>query len=211
MSREQHFKGCQGAGCACPDPGSAPARASLGSRDAPTTPSSTRGWHGNCFLPWLGFCHGMLKFWEFLTVAGGGWMWDEHRTCQSCSGNWACSSPPQRSYVWNSRDHFITQGWSWGPSRPVVARFNSGFGHLAPVVSDPRLLRSRSTPRGAVSFDVHATPAVTVHMIHSPTTKPTMDSRWPLDPDIEVVVTIDVTSRTIDDNQVRCCLCAQTG
>ncbi|NWS93214.1 PADI1 deiminase, partial [Toxostoma redivivum] len=61
----------------------------------------------------------------------------------------------------------------------------------------------RSTPRGATSFDVHATPAVTVHMIHSPTTKPTMDARWPLDPDIEVVVTIDVTSRTVDDNQVK--------
>ncbi|NXE43464.1 PADI1 deiminase, partial [Ptilorrhoa leucosticta] len=61
----------------------------------------------------------------------------------------------------------------------------------------------RSTPRGAASFDVHATPAVTVHMIHSPTTKPTTDSRWPLDPDIEVVVTIDVTSRSVDDNQVK--------
>ncbi|NWV53814.1 PADI1 deiminase, partial [Daphoenositta chrysoptera] len=61
----------------------------------------------------------------------------------------------------------------------------------------------RSTPRGAASFDVHATPAVTVRMIHSPATKPTPDSRWPLDPDIEVVVTIDVTSRTVDDNQVK--------
>ncbi|NXB12934.1 PADI4 deiminase, partial [Cnemophilus loriae] len=61
----------------------------------------------------------------------------------------------------------------------------------------------RSTPGGAVSFDLHATPAVTVHVIHSPTTKPTTDSRWPLDPDIEVVVTVDVTSRTIDDNQVK--------
>ncbi|NWZ85329.1 PADI1 deiminase, partial [Poecile atricapillus] len=61
----------------------------------------------------------------------------------------------------------------------------------------------RSTPRGAVSFEVHATPAVTVHVIHSPTTKPSTDSRWPLDPDMEVVVTIDVTSRTVDDNQVK--------
>uniref|UniRef100_A0A8C3NTH6 Protein-arginine deiminase n=1 Tax=Geospiza parvula TaxID=87175 RepID=A0A8C3NTH6_GEOPR len=61
----------------------------------------------------------------------------------------------------------------------------------------------RSTPRGAVSFDVHATPAVTVHMIHSPATKPSLDARWPLDPDIEVVVTIDATSRTVDDNQVK--------
>ncbi|NWT93653.1 PADI1 deiminase, partial [Urocynchramus pylzowi] len=61
----------------------------------------------------------------------------------------------------------------------------------------------RSTPKGAASFDVHATPAVTVHVIHSPATKPSLDSRWPLDPDIEVVVTIDVTSRTVDDNQVK--------
>ncbi|NWI76669.1 PADI1 deiminase, partial [Dryoscopus gambensis] len=61
----------------------------------------------------------------------------------------------------------------------------------------------RSTPRGAASFDVHATPAVTVHVVHSPATKPTIDARWPLEPDIEVVVTIDVTSRTVDDNQVK--------
>ncbi|NWV61660.1 PADI4 deiminase, partial [Malurus elegans] len=64
----------------------------------------------------------------------------------------------------------------------------------------------RSTPAGAASFDVHATPAVTVHVIHSPATKPGIDARWPLDPDIEVMVTIDVTSRTIDDNQVSCSL-----
>ncbi|KAJ7420287.1 Protein-arginine deiminase type-1 [Pitangus sulphuratus] len=61
----------------------------------------------------------------------------------------------------------------------------------------------RSTPKAATSFDVHATSAVTVHIIHSPTTKPMIDSRWPLDPDIEVVVTIDVTSRTINDNKVK--------
>ncbi|NWW71802.1 PADI1 deiminase, partial [Climacteris rufus] len=61
----------------------------------------------------------------------------------------------------------------------------------------------RSTPRGATSFDVHATSAVTVHMIHSPTTQPTINSRWPLDPDIEVAVTIDVTSRTVNDNKVK--------
>ncbi|NXD31470.1 PADI1 deiminase, partial [Spelaeornis formosus] len=63
----------------------------------------------------------------------------------------------------------------------------------------------RSIPSGAASFDVHATPAVTVHVTHSPTTKPSLDSRWPLDPDIKVAVTIDVTSRTVDDNQVKIC------
>uniref|UniRef100_A0A8C4TWB9 Protein-arginine deiminase n=1 Tax=Falco tinnunculus TaxID=100819 RepID=A0A8C4TWB9_FALTI len=61
----------------------------------------------------------------------------------------------------------------------------------------------RSTPKGATSFDVHATSAVTVHIIHSLTTKPMINSRWPLDPDIEVVVTIDVTSRTVNDNKVK--------
>ncbi|XP_027549022.1 protein-arginine deiminase type-1-like [Neopelma chrysocephalum] len=61
----------------------------------------------------------------------------------------------------------------------------------------------RSTPKAATSFDVHATSAVTVHIIHSPTTRPMINSRWPLDPDIEVVVTIDVTSRTVNDNKVK--------
>ncbi|NXF13057.1 PADI1 deiminase, partial [Smithornis capensis] len=61
----------------------------------------------------------------------------------------------------------------------------------------------RSTPKAATSFDVHATSAVTVHIIHSPTTKPMVNSRWPLDPDMEIVVTIDVTSRAINDNKVK--------
>ncbi|NXG17811.1 PADI1 deiminase, partial [Grallaria varia] len=61
----------------------------------------------------------------------------------------------------------------------------------------------RSTPKAAAAFDVHATSAVTVHVIHSPTTRPMVDSRWPLDPDIEVAVTIDVVSRTVNDNKVK--------
>ncbi|XP_025974760.2 protein-arginine deiminase type-1-like [Dromaius novaehollandiae] len=61
----------------------------------------------------------------------------------------------------------------------------------------------RSIPKDAASFEVHATSAVTVHVIHSPVTKPMSTSRWPLDPDIEVVVTIDVTSRTVNDNKVK--------
>ncbi|XP_042743665.1 protein-arginine deiminase type-1-like [Lagopus leucura] len=61
----------------------------------------------------------------------------------------------------------------------------------------------RSTPKGATSFDVHATSAVTVHIIHSPMTKPMLNSRWPLDPDIEVVVTVGVTSKTVNDNKVK--------
>ncbi|KAM8796348.1 protein-arginine deiminase type-1-like [Eudromia elegans] len=61
----------------------------------------------------------------------------------------------------------------------------------------------RSNPKGAASFEIHATSAVTVHVIHSPMTKPTNTSQWPLDPDIEVLVTIDVTSRTVNDNKVK--------
>ncbi|XP_068018833.1 LOW QUALITY PROTEIN: protein-arginine deiminase type-1-like [Melanerpes formicivorus] len=61
----------------------------------------------------------------------------------------------------------------------------------------------RAIPKGATSFDVHATSAVTVHVIHSPMTKPMVNSRWPLDPDIEVLVTIDVTSRSLNDNKVK--------
>ncbi|KFP42485.1 Protein-arginine deiminase type-1, partial [Chlamydotis macqueenii] len=68
-----------------------------------------------------------------------------------------------------------------------------------------------STPKGATSFDVHATSAVTVHIIHSPMTKPMINSRWPLDPDIEVVVTIDVTSRTVNDNKVKISYYGQEG
>jgi len=49
-----------------------------------------------------------------------------------------------------------------------------------------------------------------VHIIHSPITKPMFNSRWPLDPDIEVVVTVDVTSRTVNDNKVSCFLCTET-
>lgn len=62
-----------------------------------------------------------------------------------------------------------------------------------------------------MSFDVYATSAVTVHIIHSPMTKPMINSRWPLDPDIEVVVTIDVVSRTVNDNKVSCFLCTKNG
>lgn len=132
-------------------------------------------------------------------------MWD--KTTAGRAGAAVGAGLAQRRHrdprVRNSGDNFISQGWSRGPSQPAVAGFNSRFGS--------RGLRCRSTPTGAASFDVHATPAVTVHMIHSPATKPTADSRWPLDPDIEVVVTIDVTSRTVDDNQVSCSSCAQNG
>lgn len=42
-------------------------------------------------------------------------------------------------------------------------------------------------------------------------TKPMLNSRWPLDPDIEVVVTVGVTSKTVNDNKVSCSLCTESG
>ncbi|KFP08458.1 Protein-arginine deiminase type-1, partial [Calypte anna] len=60
-----------------------------------------------------------------------------------------------------------------------------------------------STPKEATSFDVYATSAVTVHVIHNPTTRPMINSKWPLDRDIEITVTIDVTSTAVNDNKVK--------
>ncbi|NWU09935.1 PADI1 deiminase, partial [Cephalopterus ornatus] len=90
------------------------------------------------------------------------------------------------------------------PQRHVMQMSTSHATYGICVVGTEVFLDTRrSTPKAATSFDVHATSAVTVHIIHSPTTKPMIDSRWPLDPDIEVVVTIDVTSRTVNDNKVK--------
>ncbi|NWQ70019.1 PADI1 deiminase, partial [Neopipo cinnamomea] len=90
------------------------------------------------------------------------------------------------------------------PQRHVMPMSTSHATYGVCVVGTEVFLDTRrSTPKAATSFDVHATSAVTVHIIHSPTTKPMIDSRWPLDPDIEVVVTIDVTSRTVNDHKVK--------
>nr|XP_009926701.1 PREDICTED: protein-arginine deiminase type-1-like [Haliaeetus albicilla] len=90
------------------------------------------------------------------------------------------------------------------PQRHVVQMSTSHASYAVCVLGTEVFLDTRrSTPKGAMSFDVHATSAVTVHIIHSPMTNPMINSRWPLDPDIEVVVTIDVTSRTVNDNKVK--------
>uniref|UniRef100_A0A663NCD9 protein-arginine deiminase n=1 Tax=Athene cunicularia TaxID=194338 RepID=A0A663NCD9_ATHCN len=90
------------------------------------------------------------------------------------------------------------------PKRHVVQMSTSHANYGVCVLGTEVFLDTRrSTPKGATSFDVHATSAVTVHIIHSPMTKPMINSRWPLDPDIEVLVTIDVTSRTVNDNKVK--------
>uniref|UniRef100_A0A8B9ZJR8 protein-arginine deiminase n=1 Tax=Anas platyrhynchos TaxID=8839 RepID=A0A8B9ZJR8_ANAPL len=90
------------------------------------------------------------------------------------------------------------------PQRQVVKMSTSRASYGVCVLGTEVFLDThRSTPKGATSFDVHATSAVTVHIIHNPMTKPMFNSRWPLDPDIEVVVTIDVTSKTVNDNKVK--------
>ncbi|XP_010199043.2 protein-arginine deiminase type-1 [Colius striatus] len=90
------------------------------------------------------------------------------------------------------------------PQRHVVQMSTSHATYGVCVLGTEVFLDTRrSTPKDATSFDVHATSAVTVHIIHSPMTKPMINSRWPLDPDTEVVVTIDVTSRTVNDNKVK--------
>ncbi|XP_068771682.1 protein-arginine deiminase type-1 [Struthio camelus] len=90
------------------------------------------------------------------------------------------------------------------PQRQVVQVSTSHASYAVCVLGTEVFLdMQRSTPKGAVSFEVHATSAVIVHVIHNPVTKPLNTSRWPLDPDIEVVVTVDVTSRTVNDNKVK--------
>ncbi|NWQ84197.1 PADI1 deiminase, partial [Columbina picui] len=90
------------------------------------------------------------------------------------------------------------------PQRHVVQMSTSHASYAVCVLGTEVFLDThRCTPKAAVSFDVYATSAVTVHIIHNPTTKPMMNSRWPLDPDIEIVVTIDVTSTAINDNKVK--------
>ncbi|KAK2526734.1 hypothetical protein Q9966_010578 [Columba livia] len=88
------------------------------------------------------------------------------------------------------------------PQRHVVQMSTSHASYAVCVLGTEVFLDTRRcTPKDARSFDVYATSAVTVHIIHNPTTKPMMNSRWPLDPDIEVAVTIGVTSTAINDNK----------
>ncbi|XP_072739917.1 protein-arginine deiminase type-1-like [Ciconia boyciana] len=98
------------------------------------------------------------------------------------------------------------------PQRHVVQMSTSHASYGVCVLGTEVFLdMRRSIPKGATSFEVHATSTVTVHVIHSPMTKPMINSRWPLDPDIEVVVTIDVTSRTVNDNKVKISYYGQEG
>ncbi|XP_062449351.1 protein-arginine deiminase type-1-like [Rhea pennata] len=90
------------------------------------------------------------------------------------------------------------------PQRQVVQMSTSHARYAVCVLGTEIVLDvHRSTPKGAASFEVHATSAVTVHVIHNPVTKPMNTSQWPLDCDIEIVVTIDVTSRAVNDNKVK--------
>uniref|UniRef100_A0A7M4FHW5 protein-arginine deiminase n=1 Tax=Crocodylus porosus TaxID=8502 RepID=A0A7M4FHW5_CROPO len=63
----------------------------------------------------------------------------------------------------------------------------------------------RSIPRGATSFDVHGTSGVRVHIIynHDLVREPMSEPRWPLDAKIEITITMDFPSETVNDNKVR--------
>uniref|UniRef100_A0A7M4G2G1 protein-arginine deiminase n=1 Tax=Crocodylus porosus TaxID=8502 RepID=A0A7M4G2G1_CROPO len=62
----------------------------------------------------------------------------------------------------------------------------------------------RSIPRGATSFDVHGTSGVRVHIIynHDLVREPMSEPRWPLDAKIEITITMDFPSETVNDNKV---------
>ncbi|XP_006034798.2 protein-arginine deiminase type-1 [Alligator sinensis] len=63
----------------------------------------------------------------------------------------------------------------------------------------------RSIPRGATSFDVHGTSGVRVYIIynHDFVKEPMSETRWPLDANIEITITMDFPSETVNDNKVR--------
>nr|XP_025036494.1 protein-arginine deiminase type-3-like [Pelodiscus sinensis] len=63
----------------------------------------------------------------------------------------------------------------------------------------------RSAPSGATSFDVEGTSGVKIYVVSNPNAekKPAGASRWPLSPEVEVVVSMEVPSSTLNDNKVR--------
>uniref|UniRef100_A0A8C8S239 protein-arginine deiminase n=1 Tax=Pelusios castaneus TaxID=367368 RepID=A0A8C8S239_9SAUR len=63
----------------------------------------------------------------------------------------------------------------------------------------------RSIPSGAISFDARGTAEVRVYVVYYPNAvrKPAGAARWPLSSEVEVVVTMDVPSSTINDSKVR--------
>uniref|UniRef100_A0A8C8VJX9 Protein-arginine deiminase n=1 Tax=Pelusios castaneus TaxID=367368 RepID=A0A8C8VJX9_9SAUR len=74
-------------------------------------------------------------------------------------------------------------------------------------------LYPRSIPSGAISFDARGTAEVRVYVVYYPNAvrKPAGAARWPLSSEVEVVVTMDVPSSTINDSKVRISYYGQKG
>uniref|UniRef100_A0A8C8S1X1 protein-arginine deiminase n=1 Tax=Pelusios castaneus TaxID=367368 RepID=A0A8C8S1X1_9SAUR len=72
---------------------------------------------------------------------------------------------------------------------------------------------SLSIPSGAISFDARGTAEVRVYVVYYPNAvrKPAGAARWPLSSEVEVVVTMDVPSSTINDSKVRISYYGQKG
>uniref|UniRef100_A0A8D0GMH7 Protein-arginine deiminase n=1 Tax=Sphenodon punctatus TaxID=8508 RepID=A0A8D0GMH7_SPHPU len=62
-----------------------------------------------------------------------------------------------------------------------------------------------SIPSGATSFDVRGTPTIKVSVVYNPKAikKPVGTPRWPLHAGVEVVVTMDTPSISVNDSKVR--------
>uniref|UniRef100_A0A8C3SED0 protein-arginine deiminase n=1 Tax=Chelydra serpentina TaxID=8475 RepID=A0A8C3SED0_CHESE len=63
----------------------------------------------------------------------------------------------------------------------------------------------RSVPSGATSFDARGTAGVRVYVVYNPNAvkKPAGASRWTLNSQVEVIVSMDIPSSTVNDSKVR--------
>uniref|UniRef100_A0A7M4FK25 protein-arginine deiminase n=1 Tax=Crocodylus porosus TaxID=8502 RepID=A0A7M4FK25_CROPO len=79
----------------------------------------------------------------------------------------------------------------------------AGIGGKTGPATERSSICSRSIPRGATSFDVHGTSGVRVHIIynHDLVREPMSEPRWPLDAKIEITITMDFPSETVNDNK----------
>nr|XP_014425051.1 protein-arginine deiminase type-3-like isoform X1 [Pelodiscus sinensis] len=70
-----------------------------------------------------------------------------------------------------------------------------------------------SAPKDATSFNVRGTPGVDIYIVHNPQVAkvPTCVPRWPLDDEVEVMVTMKAPSKDINDHKVRISYYGQDG
>lgn len=88
----------------------------------------------------------------------------------------------------------------------------AGIGGKTGPATERFSICSRSIPRGATSFDIHGTSGVRVYIIynHDFVKEPMSETRWPLDVDIEITITMDFPSETVNDNKVSRLLSKET-